>query len=508
MTDTDVAGNAGSKSFSFTLDTTAPAPTAALAKDSGSNGKDGVTNDASLTLSTLEDGATRVIKVDGTAVASYDPKSLKDGAHTVEVTDTDVAGNAGSKSFSFTLDTKGPAFTSAASASVAENIGANQLVYKAVASDDHPFSYSLGGADGAKFDIGADGSVTLKDNPNYEGTPSYNFAVLATDVAGNQSTQAVTLNITNVNEAPTAPKISGSTIENVPVDIHVADSISDPDAGDKLTVSLNTTTAKLSWANTDPKAPTTLTNPVTHVTVDLSTLSVKASVAADGTVTLTPPAELDWMTTGQALKATFGYTVTDAGGLSSTESIELVMNGSTTDKGVNLAGGNGDDVLSGNTTNNAEDVLQGNNGNDTLNGYGGTDVLYGGNGNDKLNGGAGIDYLYGDNGDDSLDGGADGDYLTGGKGNDILTGGTGADKFVFAPQSGNDRITDFKASDGDMLFLTDFFATAPDWNTFVSKYVTDTGNDLLVSLPGATIVLTGVPNISDLAGHVVFGAPV
>ena len=213
------------------------------------------------------------------------------------------------------------------------------------------------------------------------------------------------------------------------------------------------------------------------------------------------------LTTGQAVKASFNYTVTDLGGLKGSSSITLMMTGSTSDKGVNLNGGNGNDLLSGSATNNAEDVLQGGNGDDSLFGYGGTDALYGGNGDDKLSGGAGIDYLYGDSGNDTLDGGIDGDVIFGGKGNDVLIGGTGADKFVFEPQSGSDRIMDFNMAEGDKLYFANLFSTPITQDAFVAKYVTDTGNDLLINLPGASIVLVGVPSVDGLAGAIVFGMP-
>jgi hypothetical protein len=506
VTDTDGAGNTASVTTQFTLDTKLTAPTAALAVDSGTAG-DGLTNNAGLSFNTADGDATRVIKVDGAVVGSYDASKLADGKHTVIVTDTDAAGNTASATTNFELDSKGPTFSSAASASVAENIGENQLVYKAVAADPHGVSYTLAGADAAKFAIAADGSVTLKANPDFETVNAYGFTVVATDTAGNHTDQAVTLGITNVNEAPVATAISKSTIENAQITFQLADNVSDVDAGDKMAFSLGSATASLSWANTDATAPKTLVNPVTKAVVDISTLSVKASLAADGSVTLTPPAELDWMATGQALKATFSYTVTDAGGLKSQDSIELIINGSTNDKGVNLSGGNGDDLMAGNATNNAEDVLMGNNGNDNLSGYGGTDALYGGNGDDKLSGGAGIDYLYGDNGNDTLDGGTEGDFIFGGKGNDLLTGGAGADKFVFAPQNGNDRITDFKLSEGDKLYFADFFSTPITVDAFLQKYVTDTGNDLQINLQGTTLTVVGVANVSDLAGSIVFGMP-
>ncbi|WP_460826446.1 Ig-like domain-containing protein [Massilia terrae] len=507
VTDTDGAGNTGTALVTFTLDTKLTAPTVALTNDSGKPG-DGLTNKAGLTFNMADSDATRVITLDGKLVSSYDPSALADGSHTVAVTDTDAAGNSASASSTFVLDTKAPVFTSPATASIAENIGTNQLVYSALATDDHAIAFSLGGADAGKFDISSLGAVTLKDNPNYEDINLYHFSVVATDAAGNHTEQAVALGITNVNEAPVASPSSVSTIENSPITFQFSDFTFDPDAGDKLTLSLASVKASLSWANTDPAAPTTLINPVTHTAVDVSSLNVQASISADGTsITLTPPAELNWMATGQAVKATFNYTVTDLGGLSSSNAITLVMTGSTSDKGVNLVGGNGDDTLSGNPNNNAEDIIQGGNGNDTISGYGGTDVLYGGNGDDKLSGGSGIDYLYGDSGNDTLDGGADGDYLFGGKGNDILIGGTGADKFVFEPQSGNDRILDFNAAEGDKLYFANIFPTSMTVDAFIAKYVTDTGNDLLITLPGGSIVLVGVPNVSALAGAISFGMP-
>ncbi|CAN7646199.1 hypothetical protein LJR122_005023 [Massilia sp. LjRoot122] len=213
------------------------------------------------------------------------------------------------------------------------------------------------------------------------------------------------------------------------------------------------------------------------------------------------------MLTGQTLRASFAYTATDAGGLSSRNVINVTINGSTNDKGVNLNGGNGNDTLSGNATNNAEDVLQGGNGNDLLSGFGGTDALYGGNGDDKLSGGAGIDYLYGDSGNDTLDGGSEGDFLFGGKGNDVLTGGAGADKYVFESQNGNDRIHGFNASEGDKLFLAGFFSAPMSIDAFLSKYVTDTGEDLLISLPGTSLVLVGIADVEQLRGAIDFAMP-
>lgn len=78
---------------------------------------------------------------------------------------------------------------------------------------------------------------------------------------------------------------------------------------------------------------------------------------------------------------------------------------------------------------NKNDNLIGTSGNDCIDGKGGNDKLAGLAGNDKLNGGDGKD------------------LLVGGNGNDGLTGGKGADSFQCG--SGDDKITDFKPSEGD-----------------------------------------------------------
>ncbi|MGB4497489.1 MAG: cadherin-like domain-containing protein [Methylococcaceae bacterium] len=81
-------------------------------------------------------------------------------------------------------------------------------------------------------------------------------------------------------------------------------------------------------------------------------------------------------------------------------------------------------------------------------------IINGTKGNDKLVGGNGNDSLFGGNGDDKLNGGAGNDWLTGGKGDDVLTGGTGSDYFLFVNHDSEDKILDFKPSEGDKIQLS------------------------------------------------------
>jgi Ca2+-binding RTX toxin-like protein len=125
-----------------------------------------------------------------------------------------------------------------------------------------------------------------------------------------------------------------------------------------------------------------------------------------------------------------------------------------------LDGGSGSDQLYGD----AGELFGAQGGDDQLEGGSGSDNLFGDassfrsaiGGNDRLEGGSGDDILYGDavslDGEEAGDGGDD--LLIGGTGDDQLwgdgvldvffTGVPGADRFRFAPHSGQDTIFDFQ----------------------------------------------------------------
>ena len=108
---------------------------------------------------------------------------------------------------------KAPSFASGSSADgIAENSGAGQVVYTAVALDDvegGSVTYSLSNdSDSALAINSVTGQVTLNVDPNYEVQDQYTFTVIAADAAGNQSEQSVALVITNLDD--TAPVISSS----------------------------------------------------------------------------------------------------------------------------------------------------------------------------------------------------------------------------------------------------------------------------------------------------------
>jgi len=112
-----------------------------------------------------------------------------------------------------------------------------------------------------------------------------------------------------------------------------------------------------------------------------------------------------------------------------------------------LDGGVGNDVIYGGSGN---DNLLGGEGYDVLYGADGDDILDGGTGNDTLSGGSDQDRLYGDVGDDILYGEAGEDFLDGGSGNDYLEGGIGDDTYIFNLGNGQDTISDFDNTFGNV----------------------------------------------------------
>ncbi|WP_413699229.1 Ig-like domain-containing protein [Psychromonas sp. KJ10-10] len=125
-------------------------------------------------------------------------------------------------------------------------------------------------------------------------------------------------------------------------------------------------------------------------------------------------------------------------------------------------------------------------------------------GDDRIVGEATVDTLSGLAGNDVLIGGDGDDFLIGGTGNDILTGGNEADTFVWLDgDTGVDHVTDFTASDGDVIDISDILhitdgVNLNDYLDFESDGINTT---ISVHAEGGaitqTIVLDGIDLGSD-----------
>ena len=136
-----------------------------------------------------------------------------------------------------------PVITSGASGSVAENAATSTVVYTATATDaeSDALTYALTGTDAASFSIDTAGAVRLLSPANFEVKSSYSLTINVRD-ATHTTTQAVTLNVTDVNEAPSDISLSNSSVaENTAtasaLTIGSLSSI-DPDAGNTFTYSI------------------------------------------------------------------------------------------------------------------------------------------------------------------------------------------------------------------------------------------------------------------------------
>lgn len=188
-------------------------------------------------------GNTRAATVTGTTwsytLTAADITAMGQGAETLSVTQTDAGGNVSTAgTHAISLDTIAPVVTST-SLNAAEN-GTAVATLAATDAGAVTWSATLGGADAALFSLTSAGVLTFNAAKNYE-TPDdaganrvYDLTVQASDAAGNSTSQAITVNLTNVNEAPTvtAPTADSSTGVGLSMtSINAAAAFTDPDVG-------------------------------------------------------------------------------------------------------------------------------------------------------------------------------------------------------------------------------------------------------------------------------------
>ncbi len=215
---TDVAGNVSAvTAFAFTLDTVLPvAPGVALTSDTGSSSSDHITNNPALTLSSIEPGAKVEYSLDGGTTWSTSAPiaaQLVQGANTIDVRQTDVAGNVSAvTAFAFTLDTvlpvaPGVALTSDTGSSSSDHITNNPALTLSSIEPGAKVEYSLDG--GTTWSTSAPIAAQLVQGAN-------TIDVRQTDVAGNVSAVtpfAFTLDTVLPTIAITGP-IAGDNVVN------------------------------------------------------------------------------------------------------------------------------------------------------------------------------------------------------------------------------------------------------------------------------------------------------
>jgi hypothetical protein len=533
-TETDLAGNVGTTSLTFTLDTKAPPVTVALVSDTGISATDGFTSNPALT-GKGDPNAAVLISIDGgtavsvptnvtTGVWNFTPV-VANGLHTVVVTETDLAGNIGTGSLVFTLDT----------------ISATPVLgpFTFAAAKNTLTSYTFSGtAEAGSSVVLKNGTVTL-GTVTTAANGTWSFTTTPANKAANVGT-TVTATATDL-----AGNVSTSTAV-VGLIIAVVDNA-------KLTATGNTPTLMLALGNGE-----TLTGGGGNDTFYATVGGGKNTLTGGGGTDTYDLSRTTGTVVGNIVNLANGSATIAGGGTDTLKAIQNVIGGSggsndLTGNGAGsvLTGGAGGSVA-GNIINklrdgvpvggNASATMIGNSTNDqffvnsvndkvtenfvgtvlapatdtvmtTLNSYtlgANLEVLkfigtgaFTGTGNnlkDSITGGTGVNTLTAGTGGSVLIGGIANDVLTGGTGNDTMTGGAGNDTFKFlAANFGVDMIQDFTAHAGatihDLIDLSGFVkAAAFTTSVKITQFNT---TDALVTVngggaTGGTIRLVGV----------------
>ena len=402
-----------------------------------------------------------------------------------------------------TAPATGSVTTAEDAASAATSIGASD-----VEGDTLTYSLAAAAAHGSVSFDQANGTFTYTPDSNYNGSDS--FTILIDDGNGGTAEQVVSVTVTPVNDAPTAPATNSVSTAEDTASAATAIGASDID-GDALTYSEKAGagaangTVTLDQANgtftytPDPDfngsdsftiliddgnggtaeqsvsvSVSAVNDAPTGVAGDLAAPEDAVNGSSAGTLVAQDPDSSSFtyelldnaggrfamdsngnvtvadgllLDYEQAASHTIRVRVTDDMGASS----EFDTTVSVTDVlGEDVTGDGRDNIFWGGAEN---DVLRGMDGNDTLVGGGGLDTLEGGNGADTIEGGDGNDYL---------EGGAGDDILSGGLGADFLFGGDGKDVYVLRKgEADGDTITGFwgqGASDGDSIVLEGYGA--------------------------------------------------
>ena len=219
---TDTAGNSTTTSaVTATIDTTAPVVTESLASDTGSSSTDKITSNGTLTGSG-DPNAVVHFTVDGNPIAgtatanasgiwTFTPTGLSDGSHTIVASETDAAGNTGSTSFTFTLDTKPPAVTEGLVNSKLTGSGdPNAVVHFSV--DGKPISGTAT----------ANASGVWSYAPSGLATGTHTIVASETDLAGNNGNALLTISVSRNHRMSVIANATAKSSQDIGTSLNAA----------------------------------------------------------------------------------------------------------------------------------------------------------------------------------------------------------------------------------------------------------------------------------------------
>ncbi|WP_346187115.1 cadherin domain-containing protein [Rubritalea halochordaticola] len=178
-----------------------------------------------------------------TTTAPLNHESVSQYNLTVTATDSGGLSDTATVIVTVTNVNEAPSAATAAG-SVAENSAAGTSVATVLATDPDAgdtLSFAItAGNTGGVFAINANtGLITAAAGLDYESASQYVLTVTVTDDGGLSDVSSVTVDVTDVNEAPVANDASGSVAEDAPVGTLVATvGSSDPDTGDSVSFAI------------------------------------------------------------------------------------------------------------------------------------------------------------------------------------------------------------------------------------------------------------------------------
>ena len=306
VTDTDLAGNTGSTSLVFTLDTTVHTPIVTLTTDAGIS-SDFITNNANLNIVRDTDIKTTRYTIDGIEKTAYNPLTITDGAHSVEIVDIDNAGNeSGIAYISFTLDKTLPV-----KPTVALGIDSGSSASDRVTNDASYLALSdlLEGDITRTYKIGNDAPTYSYTAPTVDGI--YTLVVTDTDLAGNANYASLvfTLDTTVVQPIITLTTDSG-TMNNDFLTKNAALTFSIKPIDVTRTYSINDATATSIY--TAPTGDGDYTVVVTDTDTAGNSVTSSISFSLDRTAPDTPPTIDEYITGDNVIsesEASVGVTI-------------------------------------------------------------------------------------------------------------------------------------------------------------------------------------------------------
>jgi hypothetical protein len=217
---TDAAGNVGSSSSTFTVDTTNPV----VAISAPANGSTTNDNTPQITFSVTEaNPGTTECRVDGGAWAACASgnslATLTDGSHTLDVRHTDALGNVGADSTTFTVDTTPPAAPTISSPAEGATLATATVTFTGTAEPGATVRVYVDGNLIGTVTANGSGAWSLTSPALADGP--HNVAATATDAGGNVGPSSALTNFT-IDTTPPELTVTARPVSN-PADSPVFD---------------------------------------------------------------------------------------------------------------------------------------------------------------------------------------------------------------------------------------------------------------------------------------------